>query len=412
MQLEIATHPILVKHLQVPVLDALQIALESHRYALRLDQDNADIIFNTAQVLTSIAEEIAKEDGRSDAEAVPILEEALALQNRCLSVQELKLEESATPQDVSEIKPAATEESDDEDGGASLTSANASQEEQWFSIVEPITSDTLIDTILAQLGTLTTLCGILSNTPGAAPPATLGWIEEYSTKLLKDKLPTHAKNNPERTSEISIVKANFISSLLEAGFRSSNLDAETYKRELDAAYAVPELATLTSPDALTSRVRALIAFNAALADSIANNQPAYVSARWNALTNAMAISTTLSKQQGLTSEDKAKSHRFRGDVSLLQYQMGHEPVSYQPAITNKAQLLKNAEVFYRNANKLSPDDEEQAITGLRSAIATLLQNGDRSGVVAAARAQGEIWLSSQIEDMVVEGLIPNNLVLS
>ena len=46
MQLEIATHPILVEQLEESVLDALGAALESHRHALGLNPNDANTLFN------------------------------------------------------------------------------------------------------------------------------------------------------------------------------------------------------------------------------------------------------------------------------------------------------------------------------------------------------------------------------
>jgi hypothetical protein len=402
----------------VPVLDALQIALESHRYALALDQDNIDTVFNTSQVLTSIAEEIAKDDSRSDAEALHLLEEALELQSRCLGLQELKLaentelEQEGKQQNLINDDTEEAGDSDNEGGGASLNTATSVQEDQWFSIVEPVTPDTLIDTIIAQLGTLTTLCSLLSSSPGIALPATLAWVEEYSRKLLSSKLQDHSKGSQDRKSEISVAKASFIASLLEAGFRSSRLDVDTYKRELEVVYAVPELVSLTSADAIISKARALIAFSSALADSTTIDPAQYASIRWTALVTAIAASTTLCKIPDLAPEDKAKSHSFRGEASLLQHQMSHPPTSYQTAIANEIQLLKNAEVFYRNASKLSLDEEEKAVAGLRSAVAGFLHSGDKTMIADVGQTRGDRWLRVQIEDMILESLIPQDFAVS
>lgn len=167
VQLEIVTHPLLLKKLEVPVLNGLQEALISHRYALSLDPDNADALFNTAQVLTTIAEESAKENPIAISDQLKLLEEALELQTRCLSIQEMKLEENERQQHESQETTAPPEPVA---SGAEPTQQENdidAAEDQWFSVLEPITPDTLIDTALAQIGTLTTLCSIISssNTP-------------------------------------------------------------------------------------------------------------------------------------------------------------------------------------------------------------------------------------------------------
>ena len=55
-------------------------------------------------------------------------------------------------------------------------------EDQWFSVMEPVTEETLIDTIITQLGTLTTLCSLLGNSD-SVPPTSLAWIEGIFLKI-------------------------------------------------------------------------------------------------------------------------------------------------------------------------------------------------------------------------------------
>ena len=44
LQYEIAQQPRLLAHLPTPLFDLLQIALDSHRFALKIDQDNPDLL--------------------------------------------------------------------------------------------------------------------------------------------------------------------------------------------------------------------------------------------------------------------------------------------------------------------------------------------------------------------------------
>ncbi len=48
IQYEVAQQPRLLEHLPTPVLDLLQVALGSHRYALRIENDNADLLLYVA----------------------------------------------------------------------------------------------------------------------------------------------------------------------------------------------------------------------------------------------------------------------------------------------------------------------------------------------------------------------------
>lgn len=394
-------------------MDALKAALDAHQYALKLDPDNADALFNTAQVLTSIAEEIANDDDIPDKEALKLLQEALELQSKCYSIQELKLEESIEQErqaneqaaNLEETETAPTEEQQrDQESDA--------EEDQWFTVVEPVTRDSLIDTLVAQFNTLTTLCSILTDAPEIAPPSTLPMIEEYSSRLVQ-RIPVISHDKPERVQEISLSKANFVSVLLEAGFKSGKVDAVTYKRERDAAFTLPELSTNGTAETQIANARSLVSFNSALADAYSNDS----AVRWNALTEAVQQLTAASKIQGIDQAELATTHLLRGDANLFLYALALPPASHQAAITNAAQLTKNADVFYRNASKLSGTREEKAIASLRSVVAQHLQQQISQGTaldigaIVSASTNGPQWALEQLEDMMAEGLLPQSLAI-
>lgn len=224
-QFEMATHPILVRQLQAPLISVLEETLASHRYALALDQDNADTLFNIAQVLTSMAEEISKDDLISDTSPIKYLEEALELLQRCLILQQLRYTESQ--EQAAEAVRLAEEYGKanmnvGEDFEAQSTSVAGPDQEQWASVIEPVTKDTLLDTIIAQLSTLTTLCGLLGSSPEGVEVPSLAWVEEYSSQLLNVQLPKLVKDAAS-TNEADVAKAVLLSALLEAGFRRERL---------------------------------------------------------------------------------------------------------------------------------------------------------------------------------------------
>jgi hypothetical protein len=400
---------VLVRQSQISVLQMLETALASHRYALQLEPDNADTLFNTAGVLTSIAEEIAKDASLPDVKALNMLEEALELQNKCLAVQEYMFAESQEQQrammDASQLQePELANEtvvqpqSRDADADES--------DEQWASIVEPVTQETLLDTIEAQLSTLTTLCSILSSSPGSAPASSLAWVEEYSSKLLNIKVPAYLEGTTDRSQDLALVKANFLSALLEAGFRSGNLDAQTYKRERDASFAVPEMSMSSSSASLLADATSLMAFNSALAETTLVDVAPLSSMRWNTLAAAIADLTKAAKLADTPAEDLPKAHLLRGDASVLQYQLSKPPAAYQAALSNAASLLKNAEVFYRNASKLTKDVDERNEAMLKESLVVLIQDREKGRVKAQAmfNAHGSQWITMQVDDMMTEGL--------
>jgi len=387
----------------------LEIALASHRYALQLEPDNADALFNTAGVLTSIAEEIAKDAARSDTQALNLLEEALDLQSKCLSFQEHLLAESLDQQraiiDASQQpQPEPLEQTIAE--AHSLDRDADQPEEQWASIVEPITNETLIDTIEAQLATLTTLCSILCSSLGSSPASSLAWVEEYSSKLLDTKIPAYLEGATDRAQDLALVKANFLSTLSEASFRLGRLDAQTYKRERDAAFVAPELAMPSSSASLLANATSLIAFSSALGETMLADVAPLSSMRWNALAVAVADLGKAAKLADTPAEDLVKTHMLRGDASMLQYQLSKPPAAYQVAVSNTASLVKNAEIFYRNASKLAKEIDARNDAVLKESLAVLLQDKERGAakIQALATEQSPQWVMAQVDGMMAEGL--------
>ncbi|KFY43409.1 hypothetical protein V494_02008 [Pseudogymnoascus sp. VKM F-4513 (FW-928)] len=313
VQYEITQHPKLRGQLPGNLLDLLHVALESSRRALALKQDDPDVIFNTAQVLTSIAE--ALDDVGSDAGSlVPLLEEAVELFQRCLTLQEFRFSESEAMRDSMNTAEGPSSPIDDSDGGAPLAPAAATSspqpsEEQWASIVEPTTPDTLLDTILALLETLTVLATKLD-------PRGLAALEEYTSTLLV-KLPTYLAPSPARAPEVGLTRANLLSALAEAGFRAGTIDAATYERAITEAFSELDLAA--DPKGLTDKADAMLSFAAALRTQPVEDgqQQQQIVARWGALTQAGSALGAAAKVPAAM--NLARIHLARGDAEMLRF---------------------------------------------------------------------------------------------
>ncbi|KAI0880649.1 uncharacterized protein GGS22DRAFT_81490 [Annulohypoxylon maeteangense] len=416
VQLEIATHPILVDQLQQPLKYVLEEALASHRYSLQLDPDNADALFNTSQVLTTIAEVMASdeddEDSKSETEALKVLREALELQSKCLAVQERKYHEFLEQERAADEQGQGTNDTTPATNIVENSASNDIEDDgEWFNVVEPVTRDTLIDTLLAQLGTLTTFCSILGSSPGAAPANTLPWVEDFSASLLgKMQTISHEKN--DKLQEIALAKGNLVSAMLEAGYKSGKIGAETYKRERDSAFSATELQLERSIQSLLANARSLLALYSALTEAENGDAQSQSTLRWNVLTASIANLKSASAIQGISQEDLVTTHTLRGDASLCLCAMAFPPTSHQTATNTATQNAKNAEVYYRNASRLSQDREEKDISTMKSAVAQYMQayaqgqaHGD-IGDLLNASPRGPQWAISQVEDMVAENLVP------
>ena len=348
---------------------------------------------NTAQILTSIVEAISDSHTVS-IDPVQLLEESLELFQRCLALQEFQRTESLTQQ---EFMAQESPEADNEDGGvliqaASSTSFEPPQDDRWATIVEPVTNDTLLDTLLAQFETLTTLCGLIAADSGRG----LAWIEEYASSLLT-RLPTYLSNTV-RCPEAGLTKANFMTAAADANFRFQRIDVGTYLRVIEEAFSALDLAD--SPEGLASKAESYIAYNSSLrlyhySDEVSQD---VLLSRWQALTTAFNALTSASKLP--SAFNLPKIHVARGDTELLRFQLGKPPSNFDSAAKNGSVLVKNAEKFYRGAKALSGYSGEEA--EIKEALAVAL-GGDATRLKEAVESLPST--KRVLEDAIDEGLV-------
>lgn len=459
LELEKATDPWLSQMLHVPVIKMLQQALVSHHYALDLDSAHTDTLFNLAQTLTSIAEIMAEEDEADDVEACKMIQQALETQSRCLDLQRgaLAKRREELHDAIFETTEHMTEQTNDGQGvnNPAPESQNATPEEQWATIEEPVSIETLLETITAQIEALSALCSILSSSLTSpsesrhAASAALSWIDSYSATLLTQTLPNIIGDNQlvanPLLSHVMLPRATFISNYLELSFRLSKIDVEAYQSELEAAFAKFTEYGLdsTSEGIRIARAHALILFNSTLADiqsdATANTVTySHAALRWKILIGAQSHLASVAKMPEADQHNIATTHQLRGDISLLLQMLAYPPAAHPQARTTTPQLLKNAEIYYRNASKLfgagsCPLDPERTVCEFKGAVAQLLQQvatgqaasssssrqdntGATVGMSASAEqiklalesfleAKGEQWVMNQIEDMISHGLV-------
>ncbi|GLA06095.1 hypothetical protein AnigIFM60653_006618 [Aspergillus niger] len=406
VQYEITQHPKLAAQLSAPLLDVLRVALDSHRAALDLEQDNADALFNTAQVLTSIAEALTESKRPSDdrlSQAVKLLQEAIELFQRCLTVQELKyteMQEQINQMTSGEMDPAETQMQDTPpELPPADESKSSDQQEQWAAIVEPVTKDTLVDTAVAQLEAITSLCNLLTFNPEVG----VTWVEEYSSEQLQKRISAYVEGS-NRHYEANLARAKFACSLNEVLYRSGRTEVGTYSEEVSRAFG-PDLDLSNDPDGLCSKADALTSFNTALTDLPPYEPEAFMKAlslRWQSLSAALDVLSKASKLPN--AENLPKIHLARGDVEMGRWRLGLAPWDYNMARDNAATLLRNAQTYYRGAAALAKRDgaadEERDGTCKEAIAAALAGQKDKLQQLRKA-APKELMLVA--EDVVEDG---------
>jgi hypothetical protein len=361
---------------------------------------------NTAQVLTSLAENlgdlrVAHNSNRP--EALALFEEALELFQRCLGIQELafaKQENSTEGQAEAELE-AEAELAQVTATYTNTTPVSPDEDERWTSIIEPITQSTLLDTLIAQIETLTNICGLVVS-QGAFQSK---WIEDYASTVL-DKTNAYSQRQP-RAEEISLVKANLRCALADAQFRSGQLELLSYEHMVETAF---DIGSMPSPRALCDRADSSLTLNASICavvqiSSLNEDEGSRLNElRWKHITRALGDLTAAARLPD--AENVPKIHIRRGDCEMLRYRLGEAPTSYGPSRKNAAVLLKNAETYYRGASKaanVQGSNEEEEESRVKEAVVNSI-GGNRSMLVDL------VDKDRKTVDLVLEEMMDDNLI--
>jgi len=382
------------------------VALQSHRDALILDQDNADVLFNSGQVLNSLAEAISDSkhpDEEQIMQATTYLQEAIELFQRCQVLQDMRYTEMQ--EQIEEMESAGPETHAQPEPPAIEEGAGNDEQTQWAAIVEPVTKNTLVDTAVAQLDSLTALCNMLTFNPSGGG---VGWVQEYSSGLIQTRLPAYVEGS-DRQYEASLARAKFICALHEVLYRGGHTDMETYQQELGQAFG-PDLDVSADPEGLCSKAEALTSLNGALSDVPPMNDPESfkrsLSVRWQSLSTALDALTKASKLPD--ADNLPKIHLARGDVEMHRWRLGTAPWNHAMAQQYGATLLKNAQTFYRGAAALARRDgaaDEERDGTCKEAIAAAVegQRAKLDQLKTTALEQVVAVAMEMVEDGMVEG---------
>lgn len=158
-----------------------------------------------------------------------LLQEALELFAQCLKHQEASYLEFQKQLQAAENEPAASTWDDK----AASENANTSEsspgeggnqvQEQWATVITPVSKSSILDTILAQLETITTLYSLLRN------DKLIPSIMEYAQPLVMEKIPFYVIETGQDL-EAAIAVAGYASAEVDAKFRLMGLSMEDYSR--------------------------------------------------------------------------------------------------------------------------------------------------------------------------------------
>jgi hypothetical protein len=438
-------------------IELINETIQSHRNALSLNQDNADILFNTAQVLTTAAE-AAQDIKGSDAqlEAVALLKEAVELFSSCLARQELEFTES---QAQAAEDPASQAEDEGDLKRMSPTSPQPPQE--WATVVEPVTASTLVETALAELSTLTTLVSFTSSISGSETNEYRG-CADVASNLLQQKLPQyiallpatsseesnpqptarflslsepnptlHIEKPPEPTNpqedarfEASLAGALFSATIAEAEYRSHLYTTRTYFDRIASPF--DSISQPSKPEQSINLASAfadvLVAFASAVlevplpSDSESSPQEAQM-LRWEALTKAQDLLTVAvqTRKPGVNSDNlpgETSMALVRGDIELHRRQIVLSPTApdsvVEQAMSLADTLLDNAGSYYTSTTQTTRgyihDADESQEARIKAAIVSAIKGGATT-VSLQSIVKSESRVVRDIEDMFEDGLL-------
>lgn len=207
-----------------------------------VDKHANSIASNTAQVLTSIVD-TANEQGSAaeNPEQLSILlQEALEIFAQCLKQQEAAYLDFQTQLRADENGPAVAtwDDTNTRDAPSVSNDTQATDEddvqEQWASVMIPVSKSSILDTILAQLETMSTLYSLLRT------DKLVSSIIEYARPLVVEKLPFYVTETGQDL-EAAIALAGYASAEADARFRLMGLDMQSYSAEVQQVRESPQL---------------------------------------------------------------------------------------------------------------------------------------------------------------------------
>jgi hypothetical protein len=419
LEFELSQQPTLIAKLTIPLLDFLQQALTSHRYALQLNAESADVLFNTAQVMITIAEYVTEAGIFSaQADSIALLREALELLAACFTRQEMLIEEQnansmeaegGVPVEQKQQAPPAEPEASSS-RAAEDADSEGEEEGEYVSVQAYITPSDLLDTARSSLTALTLLI-TLDDPSNVSPLAKMG------ISLVEDKIPQYLSQiePDERTQEepeAALERAQFHAALAVADLKLGTAAANDSLSRLQQAFE--PLDTTTNVAVMCTYADSLVE----LTTTAENFSPSSAATTcWSTLSKAQDLYAAAVKINDAEAKArKARVYESRGDVELLRFNLATTPAASLSAAIQKSAptLIKNAQTYYRGAMNLfraEGDVEAAGKAEVRGLIAAMLEGklgGDvEQQVIAALGQKGDAGRAVAM-DMLRESLLPED----
>jgi len=424
LELELSQQPKLMSKLPLTLMQLLQQAVASHRYALRLEKDNVDTLFNAAQTMTDLAEEIvenaASEEHTIQESPVVLLRDALELLDICFQRQQALFEEQqSSPSNDTPIEEDGGVPLDVNDTPQAPPDDESDESETFATIQHPVTPSDLLDTANASLAALTLLVSV-------DEPSGLSTLADLGDNLASKTIPRCIAQLPDNEqtaarTEAILEAASFVAALSNSEFTSQAIDMSTYLSRM-AAFESLDLtrdfaAVCTYADHLVELTKAVVqAFSSKV--HLQHGQDA-----WNAAIKALSLyeaALGFRNSPDLTADRKASILESRGDVSLLCSRMCLTAFGLPEALRESLAVhCEAAQIFYQSAvreYRAFGDDKAATKVEIRYLASRLcayayksLPGQSRSSLLAGLQSQGPLG-ELVVREMLEEGLYEQNVL--
>ncbi|RUS13128.1 hypothetical protein BC937DRAFT_86293 [Endogone sp. FLAS-F59071] len=375
-------------------LNALSNSIQKFRGALALNPQNADVLFNLAQALATQAE-LLQDTDEGNEQAAMALQEAVVIFESVYKAQEKELKEQEELNRQAEAQEMGMEKGEGGGGGGgdkmeidgvasvdqsppnsrtdSATDSNAILgEETTVTEILPITPYTLIDTLISTASALTSLAFLVDSLPSATD---LYASAISKLELAQQLLPTPTSSgdmttladNDAKLCEIELAHASTLSSLADRTLQETGcVDHAAYTSGLAKLDAVLARAP-RNVEALCDRGDLLSSYAQAVAQSPVPT-PDDPSASEEDSPAKQAWQLLLAATQSFTAAKHCEPRNTGILLKLGDMNLARARLPLLVAARNRAQLLRNAEFFYRQAVELNREDLEGGWVCLAQAV--------------------------------------------
>ena len=351
--------------------------------ALKHDPEHADLLFNTSQILISVAEETRSDN--NDFEALRLYREALLYFEKCLKKQEEQFEDFQLLSQASVSSASATSNNFPIATGLEM-------KEVWTRVEEGVSRETLYDSVTEIENTLSAICTLRC----PLDEEILSWVKNFHEQVVHERLNTYARQS-HGEAEAAVKVAWFRFAFCDCAFRNGYIDLPGFEKEYSAAFQdIPRdiesklplpgiMVNIEAQIQLSQSLRRKILMSISSGGPEANDIYELQKSAWVQLSQALDSLSQVCKLQVAQEASSVPTalYQHRGDCELARRWLGQTVQPYSVAKSSEARLSRNAQVYYKGAKdfaKRAGDEQNKELATIKQAVASCLAGEDNQNL--------------------------------